>query len=204
MLGSGRPMVSALSSIVSVVSVCAATGEHSVCPNTMVNGAPSFCSSRVTSAAGTVEPPEQIALTDDRSVDCEGGMFEHGHQHRRHAEHRVAAVGVEQLEHEPRLECLQQHLGRRLGHRAEHAADAAAGVEQRHGGDEDVARVDPHAFGGVGAVVGEAAMMQQCAFRKARGARGILDHHGIAGVDVGKRDVVVAGGDEGRPSRRSR
>ena len=44
MLGSGRPMVAALSSIVSVVRVCAATGEHSVCPNTMVNGAPSFCS----------------------------------------------------------------------------------------------------------------------------------------------------------------
>jgi hypothetical protein len=72
-------------------------------------------------------------------------------------------------------------------------------VEQRHGGDEDVAGVDAHALGGVGAVVGEAAMMQQGAFRKARGPRGVLDHHGIAGLDVGKRGVVVAGGDEGCP-----
>ena len=127
-------------------------------------------------------------------------MFEHRHQHGRHADHRIAAVGREQFEHEAGLERLQQHLGRRLGDGAEHAADAAAGVEQRHGGDEDVAGVDPHAVGGVGAVVGEAAMMQQRAFRKAGGARRILDHHGIAGFDVGKRDaLVVAGGDEGRP-----
>ena len=53
--------------------VWAATGEHSVCPNTMVKGAPSFCSNKVTSAAGTVEPPEQIALTDERSVDAKEG-----------------------------------------------------------------------------------------------------------------------------------
>jgi hypothetical protein len=39
----------------------------------MVKGAPSFCSNRVTSAAGTVEPPEQIALTDERSVDAKEG-----------------------------------------------------------------------------------------------------------------------------------
>ena len=66
-------MVSDLSAIVSVVMVMGATGEHSVCPNTMVNGAPSFCSSAVTSAAGTVEPPEQIALTDDRSAAAKAG-----------------------------------------------------------------------------------------------------------------------------------
>ena len=112
----------------------------------------------------------------------EGGMFEHRHQHGRHADHRIAAVGREEFEHEAGFERLQQHLCRSLGHGAEHAADAAAGVEQRHGGDEDVAGVDPHAIGGVGAVVGEAAMMQQRAFRKAGGARGILDHHGIAWV----------------------
>src|SRR5215212_1414176 len=73
MFGSGKPMVPALSSIVSVVMVMAATGEHSVCPNTMVKGAPSFCSSEVTSAAGTVEPPEQIAFVDDRSVVAKDG-----------------------------------------------------------------------------------------------------------------------------------
>ena len=56
--GIGVPMVLALSAIVSVVQVIKATGEHSVWPNTMVNGAPSFCSSAVTIAAGTVEPPE--------------------------------------------------------------------------------------------------------------------------------------------------
>ena len=43
-------------------------------------------------------------------------------------------------------------------------------------------------------------MVQQRAFRKARGARGILDHHGIGRLDVGERDgLVVAGGDEGGP-----
>ncbi len=53
--------------------VIVATGEHSVCPNTMVKGAPSRCSSVCTSAAGTVEPPEQIALIDDRSVAAKFG-----------------------------------------------------------------------------------------------------------------------------------
>ena len=103
------------------------------------------------------------------------------------------------------IECLDQHLGCRLVDRADHAADAAAGVKQRHGGDEDVAGVDAHAVGGVGAVVEQAAMAQQRAFGKARRARGVLDHHGIVGADVGQLDAcVVAGGDEGCPSRRSR
>ena len=73
MFGSGNPMVPALSSIVSVVLVIAATGEHSVWPNTMVKGAPSSFSNRVTRAAGTVDPPEQIALTDDRSDVAKAG-----------------------------------------------------------------------------------------------------------------------------------
>jgi hypothetical protein len=73
MLGSGRPIVLALSSTLSSVRVCAATGEHSVWPNTMVKGAPSCSSNRLTSGAGTVEPPEQIALTDDRSVVANEG-----------------------------------------------------------------------------------------------------------------------------------
>jgi hypothetical protein len=60
--------------------------------------------------------------------------------------------------------------------------------------------VDPHSLGGVGAVVGKPAMMQQRALRKARGARRILDHHGIGRLDRGQRDaLVVAGGNEGRP-----
>ena len=63
----------ALSSTLSVVRVCAATGEHSVWPNTIVKGAPSFSSNSRTSAAGTVEPPEQIALTDERSVVAKAG-----------------------------------------------------------------------------------------------------------------------------------
>ena len=127
-------------------------------------------------------------------------MFEHRHQHGRYADHRIAAIPGEKFEHEARFERFQQHLRRSLGYGAEHAADAAAGVEQRHGRHEYVARIDPHSLGGVGAVVGEAAMMQQRAFRKAGGARGILDHHGIGRFDRGKRDALaVAGGDEGRP-----
>ena len=127
-------------------------------------------------------------------------MFEHRHQHCRHSDHRIAAIGLEQFEHQARFERLQQHLRRRLGHRAEDAADAAAGVEQRHGRYENVALLDPHSLGDVGAVGGEAAMMQQRTFWKARGARGILDHHWIGRFDGGKRDaLVVAGGDEGRP-----
>ena len=150
MFGSGRPMVPALSSIVSVVMVMAATGEHSVCPNTIVKGAPSFFSSEVTNAAGTVEPPEQIALTEERSVVANDGCSSIATSMVGTAEHRVAAIGLEQLEHETRLERLQQHLRRRLRYRAEHAADAAAGVEQRHGGDEDIAGFDAHSLGGVG------------------------------------------------------
>jgi len=58
----------------------------------------------------------------------------------------------------------------------------------------------PHPLGGVGAVIGEAAMVQQRALRKTRGARGVLDHHRIGGFDDGKRDaLIVAGGDEGSP-----
>ena len=61
-------MVPALSSTLSSVRVCVATGEHSVWPKTIVNGAPSSFSKRFTRGAGTVEPPEQIALTPERSV----------------------------------------------------------------------------------------------------------------------------------------
>ena len=180
--------------------VWAATGEHSVCPNTMVKGAPSFCfepgdqRGRYRRAAGADR-------LDGRKIGRgEGGMLQHRHQHGRHADHGVAAIGGKQLEHEARLERLQQHLGRGLRHRAEHAADATAGVEQRHGRHEDVARTEPHSLGGVGPVVGKSAMMQQRALRKARGAGGILDHHRIGRLHGGKPDdPVVAGGDEGRP-----
>jgi hypothetical protein len=67
-LGRGSPIVLALSSTLSLIRVWAATGEHSVWPNTMVKAAPSFSSNRFTNGAGTVDPPEQIALTDDRSL----------------------------------------------------------------------------------------------------------------------------------------
>jgi hypothetical protein len=40
-------------------------------------------------------------------------------------------------------------------------------VKQRHRGDEDVAGIDAHAVGGVGAVVEQSAMAEQGAFRKA-------------------------------------
>ena len=100
MLGSGRPIVLALSSTLSVVQVCAATGEHSVWPNTIVKGAPSFSSNSRTSAAGTVEPPEQIALTDERSVVGECRMLQHRDQHGGNADHRIAAIGPEHFEHD--------------------------------------------------------------------------------------------------------
>ncbi len=155
MLGSGRPIVLALSSTLSVVPVCAATGEHSVWPNTIVKGAPSFSSSCRTSAAGTVEPPEQIALTDERSVAAKVRVLQHRDQHGGNAEHRIAPIGPEHFEHQSGLERLDQHLGGGLRDRPDHAADAAAGVKQRHRGDEDVAGIDAHAVGGVGAVVEE-------------------------------------------------
>ena len=67
------PMVLALSTIVSNVCVIDETGESSVWPNTIVNGAPSSFSNRSTSGAGTVEPPEQIASTWDRSLVAKSG-----------------------------------------------------------------------------------------------------------------------------------
>ena len=43
-------------------------------------------------------------------------------------------------------------------------------------------------------------MTEQGAFRKARRARGVLDHDGVVGTDGGQLDArVVAGGDEGIP-----
>ena len=87
-------------------------------------------------------------------------MFQHRHQHRRHADHRIAAIGREKFEHEARLERLQQHLGCSLGDGAQHATDAASGVEQRHGRNEDVAGIDPHSLSGVGAIGDERAMSQ--------------------------------------------
>ena len=66
-------MVPALSSMVSAGWVIDDTGELSVCPNTMVNGAPSRSSSVRTSGAGTSDPPEQIASSCDRSVVSNDG-----------------------------------------------------------------------------------------------------------------------------------
>ncbi len=71
--GIGPPRVSALSCTLSSGRVICATGEHSVWPKTMVKGAPRVSSSRVTRAAGTVEPPAQMARTDDRSVCAKRG-----------------------------------------------------------------------------------------------------------------------------------
>jgi hypothetical protein len=86
------------------------------------------------------------------------------------AKHRVAAIGPEHFEHECRVEGFDQHLRRRFRDRADHAANAAAGVKQRHGGDENVAGIDSHPVGGVGAVVQQSAVPEQGPFRKARGA----------------------------------
>src|SRR3954447_20491427 len=51
-------------------------------------------------------------------------MLDHGHQHRRHPNHRVAAIGLEQLEHEARFERLagqssKQMISRSSGHRGD-------------------------------------------------------------------------------------
>ena len=127
-------------------------------------------------------------------------MFQHRHQHGGNTDHGITAIGRKHFQHEAGLEGLQQHLGRRARHRTDDAADAAAGVEQRHRGDEDVAGLDAHLDSSIGAVVGEPAMMQQRALGKSRGARRILDHHGIGRLDVRQRDAaIVAGGDEGGP-----
>ena len=127
-------------------------------------------------------------------------VLQHGDQHGGNADHRVAAIGAEHFEHDGRVEGFDQHLGCRLRDRADHAADAAAGVKQRHGGDEDVAGIDAHPVGGVGAVVEKPAMAEQGALRKAGRARRILDHDGVVGTDGGQRDaLVVARGDEGIP-----
>ncbi len=97
-------------------------------------------------------------------------MLQHRDQHGGDAEHRIAAIGPEHFQHQSRLESFDQHLGRSLRYRADHAADTAAGVKQRHRGDEDIAGIDAHAVGGVGAVVEKSAMAEQGALRKARGA----------------------------------
>jgi hypothetical protein len=148
----------------------AATGEHSVCPNTMVKGAPSFCSNQVHSAAGTVEPPEQIALTEDRIGRCEGGMFEHRHQHGRYADHRVAAIGRNISSTRPGSNASSSTWRRGL--------DTAPSTQQTQppvwNSGMVVTNTSPGSIpmrsSGIGAVVGEAAMMQQRAFRKASGA----------------------------------
>ena len=97
-------------------------------------------------------------------------MLQHRNQHGGNAEHRIAAIGPEHFQHQSGLEGLDQHLRRGLRYRADHAADAAAGMKQRHRGDEDVAGIDAHPVGGVGAVVEQSAMTEQGALRKARGA----------------------------------
>jgi hypothetical protein len=94
-------------------------------------------------------------------------MLQHRDQHGGNADHRAAAIGPEHFEHDGRIEGLDQHLGRRLRDRSDHAADAAAGVKQRHGGDEDVAGIDAHPLRGVGAVVEKPAMTEQGSLRKA-------------------------------------
>ena len=69
----GGPIVRALSSIVSSGWVMLRTGDVSVWPYTIVNGAPSSFSNVRTSCSGTSDPPELIALSDDRSVVPKAG-----------------------------------------------------------------------------------------------------------------------------------
>jgi len=87
-------------------------------------------------------------------------MLHHCNQHSRHAEHRIGAIAGSQLDHEPGVKGLDQHLCGALGDRAEHAANATAGMEQRHGGDLNGAVGDAGAVRRMRPVVDEPAMVQ--------------------------------------------
>ena len=88
-------------------------------------------------------------------------MLHHRHQHGRHAKHRIGAIGGHQLDHQPGIEGLDQHLGGALRDRADHATDATAGMEKRHGGNLYRAVGNAGAVRGVRPIVDEPAMVKQ-------------------------------------------
>ena len=127
-------------------------------------------------------------------------MLQHGHQHRGDAQHRGAAVGVEQLQDQARIEGLHQHESHPLRDAAEDAQHAAAGVEQRHRADPHRPVADPHPVGRVGPVVYEPPVEEQSALREAGGSRRVLDHAGVHRVGVDQVALPgVAVGQEGLP-----
>ena len=191
MLGSGRPIVLALSSTLSVVRVCAATGEHSVWPNTIVKGAPSF-SSNSRHQRGRHRGAARADRLDRREIGRrEGRMFQHRDQHGGNAEHRIAAIGPEHFQHQSGLERLDQHLWsrpstpRRSRSRRSRRCETAASVVTKTSPGSTPIRSAVSA-----PLLSEAAMTKQGALWKARGARGVLDHDGIVGTDGRQLDAL--------------
>jgi len=79
-----------------------------------------------------VEPPEQIALTDDKSDVAKEGCSSIATSMVGTPTMGVAAIGRKHFQHQAGLEGLDQHLGSPRATTAPSTqADAAAGVEQR-------------------------------------------------------------------------
>ncbi len=111
-------------------------------------------------------------------------MLQQRDHHRRHrAEHR-RPLGLEQLEHQRRVEREHRHVRREGLHGAEHAHRAARGVEHRHRIDVDLAGLQADPLRVEAGVVGEPAMMQLSTLGKAGRAGGVLDLRDIAGLHL--------------------
>jgi hypothetical protein len=138
-------------------------------------------------------------------------MVEVGDEHRRHPEEAVRALGLDELEHEPRVEVRRQHERPLARNRPEHGHRAAGGVEQRHRAELHEAGAEPEPVAvRQPCVVDDPAVVQHRALGPAGRSRRVLDLSRIAGIDprqpgarradgaevvpVGERDDIAQAG----------
>ena len=148
----------------------------------MLNWQPICSVTRRTSCSATAAAPDIDRLEGRLVARREIGMVEHGDEHGRHHERVGAAVGLEQLEGQPRVEVGHDDVGAVPRDGGEFRHRAAADVVHRHRVDTHVAVSHSRAFADECGLVDDALVVQQCTLGEPGGARGVLDLHGVGGA----------------------
>ena len=181
------PMVSDLSSGESSSCVCVITPCSSVWPKTIVKSQPEVLLRAPDELGGNDDAPDMTVRSEAEVARREVGVVEHGEQHRRHAQHDRAALGLDAARARapgrsaaagrtcraaPACRSSVEHARRRCG------TSASRSPRRRPRSTPEPQRDEARH-------VDDAAVVQQRALREARRARRVLDLRRSPGVISG-------------------
>jgi hypothetical protein len=126
-------------------------------------------------------------------------MTEHGDHHGRHTTEHRGPLGLEQLEHQGRIEGQHRHVHGQALRGAQYPHAAAGGVEQRHRVHIHLAGLQADPLDPEASVVGQPAMMKLGALGETGGPGGVLDLRDVIWRHLGQDGLVRRSGQEVRP-----